>query len=63
MLAELYSSTEIAIKSHNVVALVLHKVVDPVRPEPSLYDHPSDRQIDRVTGPVAYQHPSDCWKI
>lgn len=34
VLAELYSSTEIAIKPHNVVALVLHKVVDPVSPGP-----------------------------
>ena len=32
VLAELYSSAEISIKPHIVVALVLHKVVDPVRP-------------------------------
>ena len=34
VLAELYSSTEISIKPHNVVALVLHKVVDPVSLKP-----------------------------
>lgn len=32
VLAELYSTAEMSIKPHIVVALVLHKVVDPVRP-------------------------------